>query len=104
MRENRPYGSEGGEQRYCSPTPIGKRRGAPCAQMPGLRPPPERRRWVSHFPRTVVRFRKDEAAARVSAWCDEVSIFFRPTSAPSRLCESHSSLSLDRKSTRLNSS
>jgi len=23
MRENRPYGSEGGEQRYCSPTPIG---------------------------------------------------------------------------------
>src|SRR5690606_22107005 len=22
MRENRPYGSEGGEQRYCSPTPI----------------------------------------------------------------------------------
>jgi len=24
MRENRPYGSEGGEQRYCSPTPIGK--------------------------------------------------------------------------------
>jgi len=24
MRENRPYGSEGGEQRYCSPTPIEK--------------------------------------------------------------------------------
>ena len=24
MRENRPYGSEGGEQRYCSPTPIGE--------------------------------------------------------------------------------
>ena len=26
MRENRPYGSEGGEQRYCSPTPIDKER------------------------------------------------------------------------------
>src|SRR5690606_19120914 len=25
MRENRPYGSEGGEQRYCSPTPIDTR-------------------------------------------------------------------------------
>ena len=28
MRENRPYGSEGGEPRYCSPTPIGKKRRA----------------------------------------------------------------------------
>src|SRR5690606_39464314 len=28
MRENRPYGSEGGEQRYCSPTPIDKKRRA----------------------------------------------------------------------------
>src|SRR5690606_27576836 len=31
MRENRPYGSEGGEQRYCSPTPIDKKRRAMCA-------------------------------------------------------------------------
>src|SRR5690606_25121433 len=39
MRENRPYGSEGGEQRYCSPTPIGIcAHGAPrfCLD-PGLR-------------------------------------------------------------------
>src|SRR5690606_32636472 len=26
----------------------GKKRDAPCAHMPGLRPPPERRRWGSH--------------------------------------------------------
>src|SRR5690606_19246640 len=38
MRENRPYGSEGGEQRYCSPTPIGLRaHGAPLLLDPGLR-------------------------------------------------------------------
>src|SRR5690606_26926794 len=38
MRENRPYGSEGGEQRYCSPTPIDIcARGAPLCLDPGLR-------------------------------------------------------------------
>jgi len=36
MRENRPYGSEGGEQRYCSPTPIGIR--TPSAPLFGLDP------------------------------------------------------------------
>src|SRR5690606_2359675 len=39
MRENRPYGSEGGEQRYCSPPPIGLcAHGAPPLYLdPGLR-------------------------------------------------------------------
>src|SRR5690606_14308451 len=39
MRENRPYGSEGGEQRYCSPTPIGRMRAwrAAFCLDPGLR-------------------------------------------------------------------
>jgi hypothetical protein len=38
MRENRPSGSEGGEQRYCSPTPIGIRaRLARLCLDPGLR-------------------------------------------------------------------
>src|SRR5690606_23701616 len=39
MRENRPYGSEGGEQRYCSPTPIGlcAHSAPPLCLDPGLR-------------------------------------------------------------------
>ena len=38
---------------------IQAKSGAPCAHMPGLRPPPERRRWISHFPRTAVCTGKD---------------------------------------------
>src|SRR5690606_33525170 len=39
MRQNRPYGSEGGEQRYWSPTPIGRMRAwrAAFCLDPGLR-------------------------------------------------------------------
>src|SRR5690606_27724511 len=38
---------------------IQAKSGAPCAQRPGLRPTPERRRWVSNFPRTAVRAGRD---------------------------------------------
>src|SRR5512138_2446497 len=48
MRENRPYGSEGGEQRYCSPTPIGMCAHGASRFLPGSRPTPGRRcSWVS---------------------------------------------------------
>src|SRR5690606_13100970 len=36
------------------PDPYRQKRRAPFAPKPGLRPSPERRRWVAHFPRTVV--------------------------------------------------
>src|SRR5690554_3390833 len=42
MRENRPSGSEGGEQRYCSPTPIDKKE-RQTRRMPGSRPSSGRR-------------------------------------------------------------
>jgi len=65
MRENRPYGSEGGEQRYCSPTPIGKKRRAMRADA-WTPASPERRRCVSHFPRSVVRESEGETRGAVS--------------------------------------
>src|SRR5690606_3248387 len=66
MRENRPYGSEGGEQRYCSPTPIGKKRRA-VRGKPGLRPPPERRGSSSSRREAGIQTQERRANAR-EAW------------------------------------
>src|SRR5690606_30358990 len=84
MRENRPYGSEGGEQRYCSPTPIGfARSGAPLLCLdPGLAP--GRRRMLSVARSKATRFHprrsgggRSPGFARMARW----SCVWSPASA-----------------------
>src|SRR5690606_4884859 len=69
MRENRPYGSEGGEQRYCSPTPIGLcAHGAPIFA------------WIPASAGTtrylILATSKRPASSRVSASLRELFVLF----------------------------